>query len=327
MSPPVSRRALVIGLACALAVLAIWTSFILVARVSARHALTAFDIAFLRFVFSGLVVLPIAWVRRRALIDGLGGPAQAVRRGAALAAAAGVGYCGLAYSGFFFAPAAHAAVLMPGSLPLWTALLALLLLGERITAGRAAGLALIACGGLLVGGWSLVEAFTDGRGTWRGDLLFLSAGASWALYGVLCRRWRVGAIDATFAIALGCLATAVPAYALAVAAGWVPSGLGAAPWREIAFQAVFQGGLSMLLAGLAFTQVVATFGPVRTTMLTSTVPVLSALLAVPLLGEPLTVAALGGLACVTAGLLVGLRAAAPAARPAVPAGSGIGVPR
>jgi drug/metabolite transporter (DMT)-like permease len=120
----------------------------------------------------------------------------------------------------------------------------------------------------------------------------------------------VGAIDATLAIAVGCLASYVPLYALGVAGGLVPSGLGVAPWREIALLAIYQGGVVMLLSGLAFTQVVATFGPVSTTMITAIVPPAAALLAVPVLGEPLGGAALGGLACVTVGLLVGLRPAA-----------------
>jgi len=308
--PPVSRRAFWIGAVCALAVMAIWTSFILIARSSARHALTAFDIAFLRFLFSGLVALPLAVWRGRALREGLGG-ARALGRGATLAGVAGVGYCALAYSGFFFAPAAHAAVLMPGSLPLWTALFAMVLLRERLTPARVAGLLLIVAGDLAVGGSSLLQAF-DGGSTWKGDTLFLCAGMAWALYGVLCRRWRVGAVDATLAIALGCLCSAVPLYALAVAAGTISSGLAAAPWREIVFQAVYQGGLSMFVAGLAFTQVVATFGPVRSTMMTALVPALAALSAVPVLGEPLNAVALGGLACVTFGLLLGLRRSAPA---------------
>lgn len=308
-SQPPSRRALWIGGACALAVLAIWTSFILVARISARHALTPFDIAFLRFLFSGLVALPIAALRWRALRDGLGGLA-ALGRGAALAAVAGIGYCAFAYSGFFFAPASHAAVLLPGSLPLWTAVFAILLLGDRPTAPRLAGLALIVAGDLLVGGSSLLHAF-DGGSVWKGDLLFLGGSACWAFYGVLCRRWQVGAVDATLAIALGCLVSYVPLFAAAVASGVAPTGLFAASWREIGFQAVFQGLFSMLVAGWAFTQVVATFGPVRTTMITALVPALAALAAVPLLDEPLTGPALGGLLCVTAGLLLGLRAARP----------------
>jgi drug/metabolite transporter (DMT)-like permease len=85
----------------------------------------------------------------------------------------------------------------------------------------------------------------------------------------------------------------------------VPSRLASAPWGEIVFQAVYQGGLAMLVAGVAFTQVVAHYGPVRTTMFTSMVPPLAALAAVPVLGEPLAASALVGLACVTLGLLVG----------------------
>jgi drug/metabolite transporter (DMT)-like permease len=310
-APPLSLRARGIGALCALAVLLIWTSFILVSRGSATRTLTAWDIAWLRYLFAGLVVLPIVLWRWRALRAGLGGD-EALRRGAALTLTAGIGYCLLAYSGFFFAPAAHAAVLMPGSLPLWTALFAIWLLGERLGPWRIVGLALIVGGDLLVGGSSLLAAVRgDGAGTWRGDLLFICAGMSWSLYGVLCRRWRVGAIDATLAVALGCLLTAVPAYALAVASGALTSRLALAPWGEIAFQALFQGGLAMLVAGVAFTQVVATFGPVRTTMITALVPVLAALAAVPLLGEPLGPAAWGGLVCVTLGLLLGTGVLAP----------------
>lgn len=317
MLSAVSRRERWIGAACALAVLAIWTSFILIARTSAKLALTPFDIAFLRFGFSGLVALPFVLWRARALRDGLGG-ADAWQRGALLAFFAGVGYCGFAYSGFFFAPAAHAAVLLPGSLPLWTAVFAVLLIGERLHGTRIAALMLIVAGDLLVGGASLLQAF-DGSGTWRGDVLFLCASCCWAIYGVLCRRWRVGAVEATLAIAFGCLLSYVPLYALLAATGAVPTGLATAPWGQIVFQAVYQGGLAMLVAGIAFTQVVATFGPVKSTMVTALVPTLAALGAVPLLGEPLTGAALGGLVCVTAGLLLGLRPSrtpVPAGRPA-----------
>ena len=313
-STPLTRRALWIGAGCAAAVLLIWTSFILVARFSATRSLSPFDIAWLRFAFSGLLVLPVLAWRWPAFVAGLGNtPLQALRRGAVLAGVAGIGYCALAYAGFFYAPVAHAAVLLPGSLPLWTALLAWLWLGEALSRGRALGLGLIACGGVLVGGISLLQALGGGN-TWVGDLLFIGASLTWASYGVLCRRWRIGAVDATLAIALGCLLTAVPLYGLAVVAGWVPSRLSTAPWGEIAFQAVYQGGLAMLVAGLAYTQVVQTFGPLRTTMLTSLVPPMAALSAVPLLGEPLGAAALGGLFCVGLGLVVGLRAAPPAQR-------------
>lgn len=309
--PPSTAPGAAMARLCAVAVLFIWVSFILVARGSARATLTPFDIAWLRFAFSGLVVLPLAWHFRRALLSGLaagvaGAAASrvALRRALALGLTGGVGYSLLAYSGFFLAPAAHASVLLPGSLPLWSTLGALVLLGERLTLSRLAGLALIMAGGAAVAGASLLQAL-GGQGTWRGDLLFVAASINWALYGVLCRRWRVGALPATAAIAIVALVLFVPTYPLLLWAGQLPTRLTSAPLGEIAFQAVYQGGLAMLVAGAAFTKVVAHYGPVRTTMFTAVVPPLAALAAVPLLGEPLGASALLGLACVTLGLLVG----------------------
>jgi len=306
---PRAQRTFWIGAGCAIGVLLIWTSFILIARLSSKGHLSPFDIAFLRFAFSGVVVLPFLAGRARRSMSQLGSNrGQALRRAAALTATAGVGYCLLAYSGFFFAPVAHAAVLLPGSLPLYTAVFAALLTGERFWRARLIGLAAIVGGDLLIGGASLLQAFGRDDSSWKGDLLFLGASMTWALYSVLCRRWRLDAVPATCAIAIGCLVSYVPLFALGTALGLVPTRLPSAPWSEIAFQAVYQGGLAMLVAGVAFTQAVKTFGPVRTTMITALVPVLATLLAVPLLGEPITAPAAIGLVCVTVGLLIGVRA-------------------
>ena len=300
-----------LGVGCAVAVLCIWSSFILIARSSAKHTLTPFDIAFLRFLFSGLAVLPLLlwrFTRIGGLVSVLGG--VNLRRTLQLGAIAGVGYCCLAYTAFFLAPAAHGSVLLPGSLPLWTALLAAALLGERIQPWRAAGLTLIVLGDLMVGATSLLLAFRGGD-VWKGDLLFLATSLTWALYTVLCRKWRIGAVEATVAVAFSCLITFVPLYALGASLGLWPSRLAEASWRELGFQAVYQGGIAMLIAGVAYTQVVTTFGPMRTVMITALVPVISALGAVPLLGEPLTPTVLIGLGFVTLGLLLGLRAVRP----------------
>jgi drug/metabolite transporter (DMT)-like permease len=311
---PSHRRTLWIGIGCAAGVLVIWTSFILIARVSAKGHLSPFDIAFVRFAFSGLIALPVVFLRGGWLLEQLApDPRLALQRGAALVATAGIGYCSFAYSGFFFAPVSHAVVLLPGSLPLYTAVLAALLVGERFRRARLIGLAAIVAGNLLIGGASLLQAI-GGDDTWKGDVLFVGAAVSWAMYSVLCRRWHLDAVPATCAIAIGCLASYVPLFVLGAATGLVPTKLTSAPWSEIAFQAIYQGGLSMLLAGVAFTQVVKTFGPVRTTMITAVVPVLATILAWPLLGEAMTPVGGVGLVCVTVGLLIGVRAQAGANR-------------
>ena len=157
-------------------------------------------------------------------------------------------------------------------------------------------------------GESSLRAALGGGDTWKGDLCFLAASMMWAAYTVSCRACRVGPLDATIAIGVSCLLTFVPAYALGVVAGWWPSHLALAGWREMTFQIVFQAGFAMLIAGPAFTQVVLSFGAVRASMLTALVPVISALAAVPLLREPLGVLPIAGLTAVTAGFAVSVLA-------------------
>jgi drug/metabolite transporter (DMT)-like permease len=215
-------------------------------------------------------------------------------------------YAALAYSGFTFAPAAHASVLMPGSLPLWTSLLAVPLLGLRITPVRALGLALIVGGDLLVGGASLLHAF-DGGQVWKGDLLFMTASFGWAIYSVLTRRYALEPVRATVAITVFALMTYVPLYGLLLLTGVLHSQLLAAPLGEVLFQMSFQGLGSVVISGITFNLMVQHYGPVRSTMITALVPGLSALAAVFFLGEPLHWNLMAGLALVTAGILFGVR--------------------
>jgi drug/metabolite transporter (DMT)-like permease len=80
-----------------------------------------------------------------------------------------------------------------------------------------------------------------------------------------------------------------------------------APWGEVLFQAAFQGGGSVVMSGITFTQMIRYYGPVRSTMITSLVPGLSALGAVGWLGEPLDWHLIVGLLLVTCGILFGVQ--------------------
>ncbi|MGY8904884.1 MAG: DMT family transporter [Burkholderiales bacterium] len=300
-----SKRA--VGIAAALITIAVWTAFIVIARASSRGALLPLDIGLLRVAGAGLVMLPLGYwlVRKHQLAGWLGLSPYGFRITALVGSVGGVAYAALAYAGFFFAPAAHGSVLMPGTLPLTTALIAVLLLGERISRGRMLGLALILCGDLLVGGVSLLAAF-DGGQVWKGDVIFLCASTCWALYSVLLRKHALDAVRATVAITVFAVLTYLPAYALLVLAGWLPSQLAAAPWSEIGFHLLFQGLGSVVISGITFTKMIEHFGPVRSTMMTALVPGLSALAAVPILGEPLSWNLLVGLALVTLGIVLGV---------------------
>ena len=301
-----------VGLAAAAVTVLIWTSFIVIARASAAHTLLPLDIALMRILGASSVLLPWAWWRMRAErargepVGSLWGLSPLPLRATVEAGFfGGLLYALLAYAGFFYAPAAHASVLMPGSLPLWTALLAMWLLHENIPTARALGLACIVLGDLLVGGMSLLKAFEGGE-VWKRDLLFMSAASCWAAYTITARRLGLDAVRATMAITAFAFVGFVPLFALATTQGWWPTHIAQASWGELLFQAAFQGGGSVVISGITFTQMVRHFGPVRTTMITALVPGLSALGAVAVLGEPMHWNLLAGLALVTGGILLGV---------------------
>jgi drug/metabolite transporter (DMT)-like permease len=135
----------------------------------------------------------------------------------------------------------------------------------------------------------------------------------WATYSVLARKYALDALRATVAITVFACFTFVPVYTAMLALRMLPSGLLQAPWTEIAFQMAFQGLGSVAIAGISFTRMIQQFGPVRSTMITSLVPGLSAFCAVLLLGEPLHWNLSVGLALVTVGIVFGVRSNLPAA--------------
>ena len=315
-----------VGWTAALVTVLIWTSFIVIARASADPArggmLNPFDIVYARLCGAALFLLPLGlWLNWRDRVRSL---EQGMAPGKAFGSLGGLSplpltqtitaglfggllYAMLAYNGFVFAPAAHASVLMPGSLPLWTALLAMAILGERMTVTRALGLLLIVGGDLLVGGSSLLHAF-DGSGVWRGDVLFMLASFVWSVYSVLVRRWALDAVRATIAITAFTFVVYVPAYTVLLLLHWVPGQVFTASWQEVLFQMFFQGVGSVVISGITFTKMIQYFGPVRSTMITALVPGLSAISAAVFLGEQLPWNLLAGLALVTSGIVFGVRA-------------------
>ncbi len=313
-----------IGISAAVITVIIWTSFIIIARATADPArgavLTPFDIVLSRILGASLILLPWGWwlVQR----DRAAGPQAAPRQASSLFGLSplslkitattgvfgGLFYGMFAYSGFLYAPAAHASVLMPGSLPLWTSLLAVFVLHQHLTPSRVAGLVLIVAGDLLVGGASLLRAF-DGGTVWRGDVLFMVAAFTWSTYTVLARKYALDAVRATIAITVFAFVTYVPVYGLLLATQAVHSNFGLAAWRDILFQMFFQGVSSVVVSGITFTKMVQYFGPVRTTMFTAIVPGSSAMGAVYFLGEPLSWNLWAGLALVTCGIMFGVRKA------------------
>ncbi len=290
-----TRHAPWLGYAYACAVVLLWSGFSL----SGRHAalstgvrLTPWDLGALRYSVSFVV----------ALVAVLAGYGRGLpwRRSLVTAVLAGFCFPLPSFVGFTFAPAAHGAVILSGTLPFLVAIGMWAVSGERWSRTRLLSLLVLLLGIVLLG----IEAFVGGArpGAWRGDLLFLVSAIAWAAYTIIARRWRATPWQAVVAVGLWCGVLYLPLW-------WVvlPSTLGQAPAGEIAYQAVFQGFMATVVALMLFTRALALLGPARLTTITALVPGLAGVLSVPLLGERIGMLDLAGLVLVSLAVALGVR--------------------
>ncbi len=300
------QRAIRRGFVAAGIVVVCWSGFNIVSRLGGRSPLTPFDLAALRFMVSGLLLLPLflggfrpvpASGRAKTELWRTGG-ALSWRQRLLLALAGGLGYALLAYTGFSLAPAAHAGVLVNGGIPLATTLIGWQVFGLRPT--RRALLALLIAGG----GFALIARhglhMQDPWHTLQGDASFLLAAICWGFYGQLVRRWQVDPRLAASNIAVCSAAVYLPVYLL-----FLPSGFAFASPPQILLQAGYQGIVAGIVAASCYSYATLRIGPTRASLMLALVPPISALLAVPLLGELLTPETAVGALLVTAGAVLG----------------------
>ena len=292
-----ARRRVRLGYAAMGTVALFWTGFNIISRMGGRGDLTGFDIGALRFGVSALILLPV-FLRRPFAI--------AWPRLFALSAFGGIGYALLVYCGFMFAPAAHAGILVNGGIPFSTALVAWVMLGFRPNRGVLMAFAATGLGIALMAWHSLGATAAAAPRQWLGDILFLGGALCWGVFGVLLRKWCLRPLDAMAGLAVFSAALYLPVYLL-----YLPATLACAPAGQVALQAVYQGVVVAICGGMLFAFATQAIGPVKASLVLALVPGITALAAVPLLGEPVDATTVIGLICVTLGAVLGAIASAP----------------
>ncbi len=277
------------GLLAALVVVVCWSGFNIVSRFGSKGLFTPFDLAAMRYGIAGLLTLPFFVCRV---------PVRAWPKYMALALFGGLGYGLFVYSGFSFAPSAHAGVFVNGGIPFWTVILVAMTTGFNLSRHTLIALGLSGCGLLMIAFDSLIAHPLAGQ--WRGDVLFFIAALCWATFGLLIRRWQINPLLAVCGIATFSMLAYLPVYIL-----WLPKGIFDAGTGDIVLQCVYQGIIAALLAAGMFSYATHKIGACEAAMMLALVPALSAIGGYFILGEALTAIVILGILVVSVGALLG----------------------
>jgi drug/metabolite transporter (DMT)-like permease len=284
-----------LGVLCGVAASICWAIGFVAGKHGIAAGLTPPDLAFHRFVWTGILMVPL--VARAGLAD-LGGLGWG--RGLVILILAGPPQALLNYSGLTLAPLGHGAVIQPGSAALGGLLLAFLVLREPLTRARVIGVVAIVLGLIVLAG----EAVTTIRGNaLTGDLFFAAAGWTWAAFTICLRGWRTSGLLAAQVVGVLSLVVYVPLYASLYGFDhMIAAGL-----SENLLQLVAQGGFAGLLALYLFARAVSALGAGRASMFPALVPPMTMLIGFLAIGEVPTMPQLVGLAIVVFGFRFALK--------------------
>jgi drug/metabolite transporter (DMT)-like permease len=293
---PLPRAPLWLGVLFGASAAIIWGSQLTMSRAGAGAGMDGFDVAALRGGVAGIAMLP--WLLRRKRY-GKGPGLCSWPHALGLATAAGPLFMIASMAGFHYAPLPHGAVLQPSTMVLTSMFLSALMLGEKLRARRLIGAGVIVFGLALIAGPAVLQG---DRLTPIGDALFMFAGALFALYSVLSRRWNVSPMHATGSVTVVAGALFLPPYLIFHGLGH----LLALPWPMLIAQILIQGLLTGVLSLIVFGRAIQILGAGRATLFPALVPGAAVLLGIPVVGEWPTALQAGGLLVVTFGLVFSL---------------------
>ena len=286
---------ILIGALCGTGAALGWAAGFVAAKHGVAIGFSPADLALHRFLWSGLLLMPL--VLRDGITD-LGGIGWG--RGLVMSVLSGPPQAIIAYTGFILVPLGHGTTIQPACAALSGLILATLVLGERPTTQRIIGGATIIAGLLVFGAEALTTIGSHGVG---GDLLFATAGLFWATFGILLRYWRVSGTRAIASVSALSIVVYAPLHALFV--GY--DGLLQMGWYENLLQAVVQGILAGMLPIYLFARAVILLGAGRAATFPALVPGFSMIIGYLALGVVPSIAQLVGLVIVVIGFRFALR--------------------
>ncbi len=289
------QRNALIGWSAAVVSVLIGVVWQLSTRAGASASLSPADLMLIRYGVPAIIMLP--WLAKWGfwpVVDQLS-PKLTSERLIVLIAFSGLVYGLFSYNGAKYAPVAHMGALVPGTMPIFVALLAWQQFGEK--PNRSTVLALSV---LLVG-----VALVSGGGQWGrlssavlfGDALFLIASLNWAIYMIALRGVPIAPIHM---VALAAFWNAPFALAL-----WLltpETKLLSASFATLAWQIPVQGVIAAIGGNWVFLVVLQRLGAATAAGTGAAVPAAVAIGGVVFLAEPLNALVMLGVALTVLGI-------------------------
>lgn len=276
-----------VGITALVATVILWSTFAITIRAIGTSSLTTLDVAILRFTVP--VVLLAPWSLRAF---------RAVRRERPavrwVLLSAGLPHFLLVALGGHLTSAALVGLVVPGTVPMFVALIAFAMWRRRVSAARTAALVAIALGVALSAAESVSTAMT------KGILVLLIGGFVWAIYTLGLRETTLRPVDVVLYV--GGLSS-ISAVLLAVT-HVLPSHLvsGTARLHDILLFTLLQGVGTGVLSTVAFATAVRELGSGIASASGAVSPVIAAIVAVPILGEELRPQLIAPLALIALGV-------------------------
>lgn len=263
----------------------IWGAHSSVSVSGLRAGFDSFDIAAARVLGAALGIIPILLARGSSVIPTI---PQIIW----LTLGAGVPFGLLNVAGLQFAPISHTGAISLGCVPLITAFIANRFFGDRISLSH-----VIALGILLA---ALVVIWSAHPFEWihlLGDLCFFGSACLWASYGLNLRRWNLKSMQGVIAITLGSLPYLIW-YFLAREQTFLSD------LDQGMLQVMYQGFIVGVLAVLIYGKVLEFIGPMMGTMFLAFSPFLIPFMAFLILGDPIDLGDVAGLALVVVSMII-----------------------
>jgi drug/metabolite transporter (DMT)-like permease len=282
-----AKTTTVLGVVCGGGSALFWALGFVAARHGVLVGMSPLVLALHRFVWPGLVLFPVVAGGGLADLGGVGW-----RRGIVLTLFGGLPLALFSYVGYLFVPLGHGGVIQPSCAALGGLVLARLVLKEPMPPRRVVGALAIVLGLAVIGAEAVRTMGSHGL---LGDLFFVAAGSSFAIFGMLLRRWRIAPMRAAAVTSVLSL-VGVPALYIFGPDGLLTAGL----WENL-LQSVVQGAFAGAGATYLFTRAVVLLGASRAVLYPSLVPPFTLLIGFLALGEVPSVSQLIGLVIVVVG--------------------------